>query len=41
VRFLSKLRNEEKFDGVPALRAAIARDAAQARIHFAKNKTNA
>jgi riboflavin kinase/FMN adenylyltransferase len=41
VRFLSKLRNEEKYDGVPALRAAIARDAAQARIHFAKNKTNA
>lgn len=41
VRFLSKLRDEEKYDGVPALRAAIARDAAQARIHFAKKKTNA
>jgi riboflavin kinase/FMN adenylyltransferase len=41
VRFLSKLRDEEKYDGVPALRAAIARDAAQARTHFAKNKTNA
>jgi riboflavin kinase/FMN adenylyltransferase len=41
VRFLAKLRDEEKYDGVPALRAAIARDAAQARTHFAKNKTNA
>jgi len=41
VRFLQKLRDEEKYDGVPALRAAIARDAAQARIHFAKKKTNA
>ncbi len=41
VRFLAKLRDEEKYDGVPALRAAIARDAAQARSHFAKNKTNA
>jgi riboflavin kinase/FMN adenylyltransferase len=40
VRFLSKLRDEQKYDGVPALRAAIARDAAQARTHFAK-KTNA
>jgi len=41
VRFLSKLRDEEKYDGVPALRAAIARDAARARTHFAKKKTNA
>ena len=41
VRFLAKLRDEEKYDGVPALRAAIARDAAQARTYFAKNKTNA
>ena len=41
VRFLSKLRDEEKYDGVPALRAAIARDAAQARTHFAKKKSNA
>jgi len=41
VRFLLKLRDEEKYDGVPALRAAIARDAAQARTHFAKKKTNA
>jgi riboflavin kinase/FMN adenylyltransferase len=40
VRFLAKLRDEEKYDGVPALRAAIARDAAQARNFFAK-KTNA
>jgi riboflavin kinase/FMN adenylyltransferase len=40
VRFLAKLRDEQKYDGVPALRAAIARDAAQARTHFAK-KTNA
>lgn len=40
VRFLEKLREEQKYDGVPALRAAIARDAAQARNHFAK-KTNA
>ncbi len=41
VRFLAKLRDEQKYDGVPALRAAIARDAAQARTHFAKKKTNA
>ena len=41
VRLLLKLRDEEKYDGVPALRAAIARDAAQARTHFAKKKTNA
>ena len=41
VRFLSKLRDEVKFDGVTALRAAIASDAAQARIQFAKKKTNA
>jgi len=40
VRFLARLRDEEKYDGVPALRAAIARDAAQARDFFAK-KTNA
>ncbi len=40
-RFLAKLRDEVKYDGVPALRAAIARDAAQARDHFAKMKTNA
>jgi riboflavin kinase/FMN adenylyltransferase len=37
VKFLAKLRDEEKYDGVAALRAAIARDAAQARTHFAKS----
>ena len=40
VRFLRKLRDERKYDDVPALRAAIAGDAAQARTYFAK-KTNA
>jgi riboflavin kinase/FMN adenylyltransferase len=40
VKFLAKLRDEEKYDGVLALRAAIACDAAQARTFFAK-KTNA
>jgi riboflavin kinase / FMN adenylyltransferase len=40
VRFLRKLRDEQKYDDVPALRAAIAGDTAQARIYFA-NKTNA
>jgi riboflavin kinase/FMN adenylyltransferase len=40
VRFLHKLRDERKYDDVPALRAAIAGDAAQARNYFAK-KTNA
>jgi riboflavin kinase/FMN adenylyltransferase len=40
VKFLARLRDEEKYDGVPALRAAIARDATQARNFFAK-KTNA
>jgi len=34
VRFLKKLRDEEKYDGLPALRAAIARDARQAREYF-------
>jgi len=41
VRFVAKLRDEEKYDDLGALRAAIARDAAQARSHFAKKKTNA
>jgi riboflavin kinase/FMN adenylyltransferase len=41
VRFLERLRDEQKYDSVPALRAAIARDAAQARAHFAKTGTNA
>ncbi|OGA14507.1 MAG: riboflavin biosynthesis protein RibF [Betaproteobacteria bacterium RIFCSPHIGHO2_12_FULL_69_13] len=35
VRFLAKLRDEEKFEGLEALRAAIARDAAAARGYFA------
>jgi riboflavin kinase/FMN adenylyltransferase len=39
VKFLAKLRDEEKYDGVAALRGAIARDAAQAKSYFAK-KTN-
>ena len=36
VRFLKKLRDEEKYDGLPALQAAIARDARQAREFFLK-----
>jgi riboflavin kinase/FMN adenylyltransferase len=40
VRFLRKLRDERKYEDVPALRAAIAGDAALARSHFAM-KTNA
>jgi riboflavin kinase/FMN adenylyltransferase len=34
VTFLHKLRDEEKYDGLEALRAAIARDAEQARDYF-------
>ena len=37
VRFLRKLRDEAKFDDLAALRAAIARDAAQAREYFARH----
>jgi riboflavin kinase / FMN adenylyltransferase len=37
VRFLRKLRDEAKFEGLPALRDAIARDAAQAREYFARH----
>ena len=37
VRFLQKLRDEEKFDGLPALQAAIARDARQAKEYFLKH----
>ena len=37
VRFLRKLRDEAKFDGLPALREAIARDAEQAREYFARH----
>jgi riboflavin kinase/FMN adenylyltransferase len=35
VRFLKKLRDEQKYDGLEALRRAIARDAEQAREYFA------
>jgi len=37
VRFLEKLRDEEKYDGLDALKQAIARDAQQARDYFAKH----
>jgi len=37
VRFLEKLRDEEKYDGLPALRTAIARDAKQAMEFFLKH----
>ena len=37
-KFLAKLREEEKYDGVAALRAAIARDAAQAKTYFSKKQ---
>ena len=37
VRFLEKLRDEERYDGLPALQAAIARDAKQAREFFLKH----
>ena len=37
VRFLEKLRDEEKFDGLDALRQAIAADARRAREYFAKH----
>ncbi|MGH8765705.1 MAG: bifunctional riboflavin kinase/FAD synthetase [Burkholderiales bacterium] len=35
VKFLRKLRDEAKYDGLEALRAAIARDAAEAKDYFA------
>ena len=37
VRFLEKLRDEQKYDGLEALKKAIARDAAQAREFFARH----
>jgi riboflavin kinase/FMN adenylyltransferase len=37
VRFLEKLRDEEKYDGLAALQAAIARDAKRAREFFLKH----
>jgi riboflavin kinase/FMN adenylyltransferase len=38
VKFLEKLRDEEKYDGLEALRSAISRDAAQARNYFDRNR---
>jgi riboflavin kinase/FMN adenylyltransferase len=37
VTFLRKLRDEAKYDGLEALRAAIARDAAEAKDYFSKH----
>ena len=37
VRFLEKLRDEKKFDGLDTLRAAIATDVRQAREYFARH----
>ena len=37
VQFLEKLRDEEKFDGLEALRAAIAEDARRAREYFKRH----
>ena len=37
VRFLEKLRDEQKYDGLEALKEAIARDARQAREYFARH----
>ena len=37
VRFLEKLRDEQKYDGLESLKKAIARDAAQAREFFARH----
>src|SRR6185369_14416846 len=37
VTFLHKLRDEEKYDGLDALRAAIRRDAEQAKDYFKSN----
>ncbi len=37
VRFLQKLRDEEKYDGLDALRSAIQRDAEQAKDYFKSN----
>lgn len=38
VRFLRKLREEEKYPGLDALRAAIARDVDQARAYFVRGR---
>ena len=40
VRFLSKLRDEEKYDGLAALGSAIGRDVAQAKDYFKSIKSN-
>ena len=37
VRFLSKLRDEEKYDGLEALESAIRQDVAQAKDYFKRN----
>jgi riboflavin kinase/FMN adenylyltransferase len=37
VKFLQKIRDEEKYDGLDALRSAIARDVQQAQDYFRKN----
>ena len=37
VKFLHKLRDEEKYDGLDALRSAIQRDAEQAKDYFKSN----
>jgi riboflavin kinase/FMN adenylyltransferase len=37
VKFLHKLRDEEKYEGLEALRSAIQRDAAQAKDYFKRN----
>ena len=41
VDFLKKLRDEEKYDDLPTLTAAIARDAEQARAYFRENASAA
>jgi riboflavin kinase/FMN adenylyltransferase len=41
VEFLQKLRDEEKFDGLPALIAAIDNDVVRARAFFEQQKTGA
>jgi len=38
VKFVAKLRDEQKYDGLDALRSAIGRDAAQARDYFKRNR---
>ena len=38
VKFLAKLRDEEKYDGLDALRSAIARDVTRAKDYFDRNR---